>query len=250
MSQKTVGSASVGCPSEKLEAPPPAQKQVDRTHRLEFNFRTASGHPIDDSMSADLIHPDGRVEVVTVSGGKFVREGVPEGLYFLKFRYVKDCGWDESATVGEPDVHLWVTTERMPDGTQAEFRVFGRFQAMSSKPLAELKATIQNDQATAVWQYRQKLNEPPGGEFLFEVRVDKMRAVSSALEIWPFPVSYLGGVQQRLKQLGFDPGPTDGNMGPRTEAAVRKFQHSCPELIEDGIPGILTQRELSVATEF
>ena len=180
-----------------------------------------------------------------------MREGVPEGLYFLKFRYVKDCGWDESATVGEPDVHLWVTTERIPDGTQAEFRVFGRFQAMKLKPLAELKATLQNDQATAVWQYRQKLNEPPGGEFLFEVRVDKMRAVSGALEIWPFPVVLSGRCATKIEAAWIRPrtdgrehGTAHGSRGPEVPAFLSRIgrgwhpgdSHSAPEL--------------SVATEF
>ncbi len=38
------------------------------------------------------------------------------------------------------------------------------------------------------------------------------------------PVSRLTGVQQRLKNLGFDPGPIDGIFGPRTSAAIRRFQ--------------------------
>ena len=34
----------------------------------------------------------------------------------------------------------------------------------------------------------------------------------------------LEGVQQGLKQLGFDPGKVDGRDGPNTRDAVRKFQ--------------------------
>jgi uncharacterized protein (TIGR02594 family) len=33
-------------------------------------------------------------------------------------------------------------------------------------------------------------------------------------------------VQERLKALGFDPGPIDGDMGPRTESAVMAFKRS------------------------
>ena len=32
------------------------------------------------------------------------------------------------------------------------------------------------------------------------------------------------GAQQALRDKGFDPGPVDGRMGPRTTAAVREFQ--------------------------
>ena len=43
-------------------------------------------------------------------------------------------------------------------------------------------------------------------------------------------------IQTRLKQLGYDPGPIDGINGPRTKAAVRKFQ-SDQGLTVDGIVG-------------
>ena len=48
------------------------------------------------------------------------------------------------------------------------------------------------------------------------------------------------GVQARLRDLGFDPGPIDGIRGPRTEAAVRAFQHS-RDLVVDGIVGPKTR---------
>ncbi len=31
-------------------------------------------------------------------------------------------------------------------------------------------------------------------------------------------------VQSRLRRAGFDPGPIDGRLGPRTKAALRQFQ--------------------------
>ncbi|HEY3446429.1 MAG TPA: glucosaminidase domain-containing protein [Myxococcales bacterium] len=43
-------------------------------------------------------------------------------------------------------------------------------------------------------------------------------------------------IQERLKTAGFDPGPVDGQFGPRTEAAVKKFQAD-KKLVVDGIVG-------------
>lgn len=41
------------------------------------------------------------------------------------------------------------------------------------------------------------------------------------------PVETMTGVQQRLRNLGFDPGPIDGEMGPLTSEAIAKFQALC-----------------------
>lgn len=40
------------------------------------------------------------------------------------------------------------------------------------------------------------------------------------------PVKELVGVQQRLRNLGFNPGPADGAMGDRTRRALKDFQAS------------------------
>ena len=53
-------------------------------------------------------------------------------------------------------------------------------------------------------------------------------------------------VQERLAQLGYDPGPLDGIYGPQTEAAVRAFQ-SDHGLTVDGIVGPQTYRALGIA---
>jgi len=44
-------------------------------------------------------------------------------------------------------------------------------------------------------------------------------------------------MQQTLKDKGFDPGPIDGTMGPRTAAALRDYQKvESPTLTERGGP--------------
>jgi peptidoglycan hydrolase-like protein with peptidoglycan-binding domain/DNA invertase Pin-like site-specific DNA recombinase len=53
-------------------------------------------------------------------------------------------------------------------------------------------------------------------------------------------------LQQRLRRLGWSPGPIDGMFGPRTEAAVVRFQHAAG-LAADGIAGRRTGRALRVA---
>jgi peptidoglycan hydrolase-like protein with peptidoglycan-binding domain/DNA invertase Pin-like site-specific DNA recombinase len=53
-------------------------------------------------------------------------------------------------------------------------------------------------------------------------------------------------LQQRLRRLGWSPGPIDGMFGARTEAAVVRFQHAAG-LTADGIAGRKTGRALRLA---
>jgi hypothetical protein len=55
-------------------------------------------------------------------------------------------------------------------------------------------------------------------------------------------------LQDRLRELGCDPGPSDGDFGPKTEAAVRAFQQK--EGIDvDGIVGPDTWKHLGIKVE-
>lgn len=57
------------------------------------------------------------------------------------------------------------------------------------------------------------------------------------------PVDTPTGIQARLKNLGFDPGPIDGIIGPRTKGAIKAFQGKF-NLQVDGIAGPITQGKL------
>lgn len=50
-------------------------------------------------------------------------------------------------------------------------------------------------------------------------------------------------IQEALKRHGFDPGPVDGIYGPRTQNAVRAYQHS-RGLVSDGLVGPITWKSL------
>ena len=70
------------------------------------------------------------------------------------------------------------------------------------------------------------------------------------------PIETVNGLQRRLNQAGFNAGKEDGIYGPRTTAAVKRFQQFCrnnsggpdPRTIDagpiDGIAGPLTHRAL------
>jgi peptidoglycan hydrolase-like protein with peptidoglycan-binding domain len=65
----------------------------------------------------------------------------------------------------------------------------------------------------------------------------------------PAPPPSLGnlkGIQTALKKAGYDPGTIDGVNGPKTEAAVKKFQKD-HGLAADGIAGPKTQAALAKA---
>lgn len=58
------------------------------------------------------------------------------------------------------------------------------------------------------------------------------------------PVMDVAWAQGALKQLGFDPGPVDGVMGQRTQAAIKAYQ-TARGLEADGWLGVATQTKLA-----
>lgn len=55
--------------------------------------------------------------------------------------------------------------------------------------------------------------------------------------------------QGKLKKLGIDPGLIDGRRGPKTTAAVLRFQKAHPDLDDDGILGKATMAQIDRALD-
>lgn len=53
-------------------------------------------------------------------------------------------------------------------------------------------------------------------------------------------------VQTRLKKAGFDPGATDGILGPKTKLAIRKYQNSKGLSMDNGLLSQQTLKSLGV----
>jgi peptidoglycan hydrolase-like protein with peptidoglycan-binding domain len=67
-------------------------------------------------------------------------------------------------------------------------------------------------------------------------------AVPSMGAAWLPTSTQVGQIQARLKALGFDPGPLDGNVGPRTITAVRAYQGSIGTVPDGNLTLELYQR--------
>ncbi|MBC8167844.1 MAG: peptidoglycan-binding protein [Bryobacteraceae bacterium] len=60
------------------------------------------------------------------------------------------------------------------------------------------------------------------------------------------PDNAISGIQARLENLGFHPGPIDGIIGPRTAAAIKRFQEKHSPLKVDGVCGPKTLARLKL----
>ena len=85
---------------------------------------------------------------------------------------------------------------------------------------------------------------PHASEGVLEVMGCTLRILIGHLD----PVDEMAGIQARLNQLGYDAGPVDGILGPRTKAAISAFQ-VLNDLGGDGIPSPETKEKLAELSE-
>jgi peptidoglycan hydrolase-like protein with peptidoglycan-binding domain len=65
----------------------------------------------------------------------------------------------------------------------------------------------------------------------------------------PVDATMVADIQEMLNELGYDPGPTDGIMGPRTKAAIQTFQATADMPVDGRISPALSaalQREINL----
>lgn len=66
-----------------------------------------------------------------------------------------------------------------------------------------------------------RVNVPEDG--MMDARVQRTASISPANDGYS---ELIARVQRKLKRLGYDPGPIDGQLGPTTRAALRRFQRA------------------------
>ena len=67
------------------------------------------------------------------------------------------------------------------------------------------------------------------GQYQWTLKIGQLNPIDET------PDSGASGIQQRLCNLGFDPGPIDGIIGPRTKTAIEAFQKKHPPLEVNGV---------------
>ncbi len=113
--------------------------------------------------------------------------------------------------LGQPAMlRLRVLNEDVPRANQAYKLVVGDnvYEGVTD-PQGKLEHPIPNNAKKAMLA----ITDEHGAQDVYELKLGGID-----------PVRDIAGAQQRLFNLGFDPGPIDGMMGPQTESALRSFQ--------------------------
>src|ERR1035437_8749896 len=117
----------------------------------------------------------------------------------MKFSVIESCGWSQTSVYGQRAVEMWVKTAGFHAGSSVAFVVYRQFHSRAT-PLAQSRAEIQGGRATAKFEYKQELREPPGGHFVFSVVIGSKIAHSDVLTILPYPTESLRRTHRTEKQ--------------------------------------------------
>jgi hypothetical protein len=215
----------------RLLAPPPpmplaqAVEQVaEGPDALELEVRTAWGAPVEDDAGFELVFPDGRREEAKLSAGRFRKEQAGARNVRVRFRFISECRWSlPSAKEGE-DVDLRVFTSGLGNGTPVTLRVYDAWRTADQGTLHEQTVQVQDNLAVGRWRFAPGPGAAARGDFVFEAESGSNWATSGVLRVEPFPVDDVRGVKQRLRQLGYDPGPVDAALNAAVRDALKQFQ--------------------------
>jgi hypothetical protein len=214
-------------PASARRAPPP--KQYD----LLFEYVTDTGHPVTDEGGFELWGPGGFIEKGKLSNGRVHRKGVVSGQYELRVRALTSARWSTLSTSPFEPVRLTVRTKNLPDGTPLVIAIRPAHAAPDAASI-RLQVKVQADCAAATWSYEQAVGGRLREDFEFEVTLDKKRATSQVLRVVPHPPTTPRGAQERLRALGYDPGPAADEPTASLRAALQRYQEDHPPLVPSG----------------
>jgi hypothetical protein len=222
-------------PSSRVSEPATTPSQLARAaapkrHDVLFEYVSNTGHPVVDDEGFVLLKPDGGTETGTLANGRVERSGAEPGIYELKVKAIKSARWSVSETYPFAEVRLVVRTMGFHDGTKAEFAVRHALGAPDAEPIATLSGAIEADAVTIAWRYEQPSGAPCYERLQFETVVGKKRAMSNVLEVVPHDMPTAEGVQERLRALGYDPGPPTDTIEAAMTGAIMRYQEDHPPL--------------------
>jgi hypothetical protein len=223
--------------SSSAPASPPARVPAaprPRTHNLLFEFRTNTGHPVEDDMGFTLIGPSGVESQGKLAAGRVDRRNVDPGNYELRYCAVKAVNWSVDGACPSDEVQLQVDTVGFPDGTSVRMSVYSRWAADDAQPVAKLSARIDGDSASASWKYEPAVGEPIYTGLRFRAEIDKKFGWSDVLAVALHDPATPRGAQERLRALGYDPGSPSDSVNSRMTDALKKYQKDHAPLVASG----------------
>jgi hypothetical protein len=213
----------------------PSQLHAARSHDLLFEYLSSTGHPAADDEGFEFVGPSGDVEAGALSNGQLQRQGVEPGAYELRVRAIKSARWSTDTAHPFEDVEVLVSTKGFSDGTSVDIAIRPAWGAPDDAPLATLSASVRSGVAATQWRYEQKVGTQERERFRFEAAIGKhKRALSDALDVVPHEPHTARGAQERLRSLGYDPGPPADDVSDALRTALRSYQRDNPPLAPTG----------------
>lgn len=212
----------------------PLEGYVEERVDLALVVRTLAGDPVEDEAGFLLVNPDNTREYGKVSSGDYGRKSVVPGSYDVRFRHLHTGEWSAPSIHPCDEVEMRVTATQFEDGTEVTFKVFGWSHPSDAKPLAEVKAKVKGEKASATWRHVQEPETPARTEYVFEVECGKKWASSCALPMEPRPASETRGIKERLVALGYDCGAGGPEETPAFEEALKQYQEAVGYLDASG----------------
>jgi hypothetical protein len=205
------------------------------------NLRGRDGKPVMASPRDVLVlGPRRTARIFSVDDKGHLRIGrALRGRYVVYMADVEKLSASASSVVEGQDVVFTATTRNFPDGTPVEYQVCKENDASSSAspPASALTTTVRGNRATFHWSYKQPLRRWPGNAYVATAWIRDVSAETEPIQVRPFPLADLRGIEQLLLANGYDNGGVRSVvLDEATQKALAAFQIDKPPC-EFGITG-------------